>query len=231
MRPGDPTPRFEIWQAGNRIHSIDNPVRLRILRWLEHQPSRLTDLVKHVGKAKSTLSALHIPPLLEARLIEEVSNPQDARVKIYRLVGHRLGSSAVEAKELRDAVLSYVEGTGAIPLGALLRIVDPEALVASGARADYVEEIARRIGQSLARMLTHDEFETAVRELSDLLEAASLGLVETSRQGPPRVAAFRPELQPFVTRIAEEALHERFGRTVRLAVGPKRSDPGHAVRG
>lgn len=208
-------PRFEIWQVGSRIHSEDNPVRLKVLRLLEARPRRLTELVALTGKAKSTLSALHIPPLVQAGLIDESADASDARAKIYRLEGHRLGSSDVEAPKLRDAVISYVQSQGALPLPLVLGVVAPQDLVASGASAAYVEAVARRIGQTLGRSLTESKPDGVVAELSRILSGAGLGTLETVGEAIS-VRPRDPKLGRFLEALASEALSVRLGRPLAI---------------
>jgi DNA-binding transcriptional ArsR family regulator len=202
-RPKAAPTLFEIWQAGGKIASIENPVRLKILRQLEQAPRTLNELVVATRKAKPTLSALHIPPLLQTGLVVEQPDPHDGRVKWYRLVGTRLGSSAVDAAELRDAVMGFVESRGFMPLQPLLEILRPNELVK--AAPAFSDAVAARLGQLLGRMLLQKEKSKATQELSQILERSGLGTVAWSGSSL-RVAPRDPALRRFVTRVAESAL-------------------------
>ncbi|MBI2078052.1 MAG: winged helix-turn-helix transcriptional regulator [Euryarchaeota archaeon] len=203
---------FEIWQARDRIHSLDNPVRLDILRFLEDGPKTLNELVAHTGKAKSTLSALHVPPLLDGRLIEEVPDPRDARIKTYRLVGSRLAQSDIEPRKLRDAVLDYVRDNGVVPLDSLMRLLDLPALLQSGANPDYLRGVAQRAGRMFAPLLTGETRDAGARELRVVLHRHGLdGLKEGGRKSA---------VGAFAAWLIEAALEARYAepaaRTVRL---------------
>ena len=202
-RPKASPTLFEIWQAGGKIASIENPVRLKILRHLEQAPRTLNELVVATRKSKPTLSTLHLPPLLQTGLVQEQPDPHDGRVKWYRLVGTRLGSSAVDASALRDAVLGFVESRGFMPLHPLLEILRPEELV--NAAPDYADGVAGRLGTLLGRMLLQRDRAKAVHELSQVLERTGLGSAKFSA-GTLHVTPVAPALRRFVTRLAETAL-------------------------
>ena len=194
---------FEIWQAGGKIASIENPVRLKILRHLEQAPRTLNELVVATRKSKPTLSSLHIPPLLQTGLVQEQPDPHDGRVKWYKLVGTRLGSSAVDAGELRDAVLGFVESRGFMPLHPLLEILRPEELVK--AAPEYSDQVAKRFGALLGKMLLQKDKAKQAQELSQILEKTGLGTAKwtgTSFQ----VTAASPAMRRFVMRAIEAAL-------------------------
>lgn len=210
-RPKATPAAFEIWQSGRRIASIDNPVRLRILRLLEHGPKTLNELVVATRKAKPTLSSLHIPPLVQHGLVAEAPDPHDGRVKWYRLVGHRLGSSAVEPAELRDAVLGYVESRGFLPLGPLLEVLQPARLVRES--PTLADEIAERFGTLLGRMLLTKDRARATAELAQILERAGLGRVQWTGTALD-VSPSDPELRGFLTRASEAALGIRERRVL-----------------
>lgn len=202
-RPKAAPTRFEIWQAEGRIASIDNPVRLRILRQLELGPKTLKDLVALTRKAKPTLSALHLPPLIQHGLVEEAPDPHDGRVKWYKLVGSRLGSSAVDPAELRDAVLQFVQGRGFIPLQPLLEIIRPEEAVKFA--PEYADGLAVRFGTLVGRMLLQKDRARAAQELGQLLERAGLGHIRWTGTAIV-VTPTNPAFRRFLTRAAEAAL-------------------------
>lgn len=197
-------PQFEIWQAEGRILSIDDPVRIRLLRLLEQKPRTLNQLVAELDKAKSTLSGVHLPPLVEAKIVQEQTDPKDARVKWFKVAGHRLGSSDVDRARLRDAVLGYVQSSGLIPLRPLLEVLDLEGL-SRHAHAEYRRDVAKRLGRLVSRMLMARERSGRVQELSELLEREGLGHVEW--RGRRAIAKAKSlQLQPVFEDVVEAAL-------------------------
>jgi uncharacterized protein len=211
--PAAPSPAFEIWKVGDRIHSVENPVRIEILAEIEKKPLTLNHLVKITGKAKSTLSAVHLQALLQAGLVKETVDPTDARVKWYALVGSRLGASSVEKAHLRDAVLEFVNSSGLIPLGPLLEVLDIRRLVDAKSTATYTSGVAQRLGRLLGRMVMATDAKDAARELSNLFEAAGLGKLEWSGTDPKTPARATP-LQRFASATAEAAMKSWKGKSV-----------------
>lgn len=197
-------PRFEIWEAGSRIHSVDNPVRLKVLRALEARPRKLPELVRITGKAKSTLSELHVGPLVEAGLVAEHADPKDSRSKLYELRGHRLGSSDVDVPRLRASVLAYASRAGVSGPAALLRVVDPVALVAVD-EPDYVDAVAERLGRSIGEGFKGLTREKAVEALDQELRQARCGGIRIEK-GEPKSDARPPALARFAERVARNAL-------------------------
>lgn len=198
-------PRFEIWEVGQRIHSVDNPVRLRILHVLGERPRRLPEIVRLTGKAKSTLSELHVRPLVELGLISEQADPEDARSKIYRLEGQRLGSSDVDVARLRASVLAYARRAGGSATGELLRILDLPSLVQSGARPAYLDAFARRLGQALGEPLQGKKREEALAWLAQELRTAGLGTLRVDG-GTLHVEGLPKPLAQLVAAMAKAAL-------------------------
>lgn len=207
-------PGFEIWKAGPRVVSIDSPVRLQILRALEEKPRTLNHLVAITKKSKPTLSLLHVRPLLEAGLVQEAQDPHDARVKWYKLVGNRIGSSSIAPASLRDAVLDYVQASGFVPLRPLLETLDWPALV-RGPPKDYAKRVAQRLGQLMGRMLFASTREGAVEELSMILHREGLGSVSLRRGKLEWTAA--DGASDLLGELVEHALEEWSARV------PKRS--------
>lgn len=202
-RAGRAVPVFEIWRSDRGVYSIDNPVRLAILHRLERSSATLGDIVATTKKAKSTLSALHMPGLLDARLVVETPHPQDGRIKVYQLTGQRLGRSDVDATSLREAVLGFVRARGMVPLRPVLEILDPAALM----RQDpaYVTAVADRLGHVIARALSETGAKERFRELAGILEAEGI----TTLAGTPdawTAKATRPWNEAVVRRIVQAAL-------------------------
>lgn len=183
--------------------SIDNPVRIAILRAIEEKPRTLGDLVQLTKKAKSTLSTLHVKPLLQLGLIAEATDPGDARIKWYRLEARRLGASAVGQDQLRTAVLEYARKAGLLPLRTVLDIIDIAAL-AQGPPA-YAAAVGARLGAILARNLTATTVADRARELDALLQREGLGRIQMKGERPLPQAASKAQ-EPFLNALVAAAL-------------------------
>ena len=64
--------------------ALDGPVKLKILDFLKIGSRSFDEIVKHTGKAKSTIS-VHINDLKLCDLIKEHIDANDKRKKIYNL--------------------------------------------------------------------------------------------------------------------------------------------------
>lgn len=151
---------FDVYQTAAGYVAVTNEVRRAILSALASKERELNDLVKITGKAKPTLSNLHMKELLAQNLIEEIPHPTDARRKIYRLKGQRIGSSNIPIEQLRGAVKHYVSLSPlahALPLQQVL-----DVLLAGGAKSqDAVHRQAAKLGEISSHLLVAPD----VREL------------------------------------------------------------------
>lgn len=143
--------QFDVYQSDAGYVAVTNEVRRAILAALLKKERDLNELVKITGKAKPTLSNLHMRELLAQKLIEELPHPTDARRKIYRIRGQRIGSSSVPLEELRGAVKQYVTTS---PLAHALRLQQVfDVILAAGPRAqDVVERQGARLGEVSAHL-------------------------------------------------------------------------------
>ncbi len=66
------------------LGALADPHRRRVIELLSVEPRRAGDLAREVGLAPPSMSR-HLRALREARLVDEVSPMDDARVRIYRL--------------------------------------------------------------------------------------------------------------------------------------------------
>lgn len=144
---------FEIYQTEAGYVAVTNEVRRKILAALTKKERDLNDLVKITGKAKPTLSNLHVRELLTQHLVEELPHPTDQRKKLYRLKAQRIGSSNVPIDQLRGAVKHYVSLSPlahALPLQNVL-----DVLLAAGPRSeDAVQRQATKLGEISSHLFT-----------------------------------------------------------------------------
>lgn len=170
---------FTIYGTAKGYVAVTNPVRQRILKHLEDGERTLTDLVKLTGKAKSTLSAVHLRDLLHTGLVEERAHADDSRVKLYRLAGRRIGSSSVPIDDLRDAVRNYVassQGGLALPLVSIVDAFDKLPAM----RPDelrWVGLVGERLGSLAAMHLKAEQPAPLLRELGEVWRRDGLGTV------------------------------------------------------
>lgn len=169
---------FEIYQSDAGYVAVTNEVRRKILGALIKKDRELNELVKITGKAKPTLSNLHMRELLSQNLIEELPHPTDARKKIYRIKGQRIGSSSVPIEQLRGAVKHYVSLSPlahAVPLQQVL-----DVLLAGGAKAhDPLKRQAAKLGEISSQLLAAPDLRELLPRVAAYWERE--GITRTAR--------------------------------------------------
>lgn len=169
---------FEIYQTDAGYVAVTNEVRRKILSALAKKERDLTELVKITGKAKPTLSNLHVRELLAQKLVEERPHPTDARKKIYTLKGQRIGSSNVPLEQLRGAVKHYVSISPlahAVPLQQVL-----DVLLSAGSKAgDVVQRQGRKLGELSAHLVAAPDARELLPRLGAYWERE--GITRTAR--------------------------------------------------
>lgn len=168
---------FSIYATDDGYAAVTNPVRRRILDALESEERTLGDLVEITDRAKSTLSAVHLKELRERGLVTERPDPDDGRVKLYGLQGHRVGSSSLDVDTLRDAVREYAvspEGGLAVPLSgiyeAFARLPDLD-----DKERRWVRLLGERLGAVTSSEFSADEPAALLNELGDVWQREGLG--------------------------------------------------------
>lgn len=183
---------FDIYQTAAGYTAVTNAVRRQILDALEQRDRELPDLVKLTGKAKPTLSNIHMRDLLEKGLIEERPHPTDARRKVYRLVARRIGRSNVPLEQLRGAVKHYVSMSPlayAVPFSALVGIL--AAGHAAGGK-DAIRAQARALGETASHLFTAAGTRDVMTAVAGFWERE--GIARTARMDFERLE-FEVELQ------------------------------------
>ncbi|AKB20063.1 MULTISPECIES: V4R domain-containing protein [unclassified Methanosarcina] len=87
-----PETKTEFFFTERGLIAVDSPVKLQILNLLREEPKAFDEIVKYTAKAKSTIS-VHLNNLRSCKLVEEISDPEDRRKKIYSLNSQYLGCS------------------------------------------------------------------------------------------------------------------------------------------
>lgn len=163
---------FEIYQTAAGVTAVTNSVQRQIMGALAKGDQQLPTLVELTGKAKPTLSSIHMKELLNRELIEEVPHPTDSRRKIYRAIAKRVGSSSLPVDALRSAVKQYAAANAkpGIPLVFVL-----EGLAAANdAPRKVLEAQAIVIGRACAGKWAGEGMSYA-KSFSQYLEQETLG--------------------------------------------------------
>lgn len=179
-----PSPRvveaneFDVYQTSAGYVAVTNEVRRAILVALSKKERDLNELVKITGKAKPTLSNLHMKELLAQNLIEEIPHPTDARRKIYRMKGQRIGSSNIPIDQLRGAVKHYVSLSPLAHALPLQQVFD--VILSGGARSgDVVHKQAAKLGEISSNLLVAPDLRELLPRVAAYLERE--GITRTAR--------------------------------------------------
>lgn len=140
--------QFDIYQGPVGVTAVTNPVQRQILRALADGDLQLPDLVELTGKAKSTLSSIHMKELLSRELIAEAPHPSDSRRKVYSLVGRPMAATPENRPKAAVPRATSVAGPG-LSIAAVLQVIG-----AAPARAtSVVEAQAGALGEAVAPRL------------------------------------------------------------------------------
>lgn len=162
---------FDIYQTAKGFVAVTNPTRRGILDALTRADADLGRLVKCTGKAKPTLSSVHMRALLADDLVAEYPHPTDARRKFFRLAARRIGMSSVPIEELRGALRHYTRDARgpSIPLGAALDIATCE-----GVPPHVLERQSRLVGEHAAGYVGPAEPHETMAHIANMLDQAGV---------------------------------------------------------
>lgn len=169
-----PTPNFDIYEVDGEYLAITNDVRRQILDALAEGEKQLPDLVELTGKAKATLSSIHLKELVDQGLVEGRTHPEDSRKKLFGLAGRKIGSSNVPLEQLRESVKEYVS---VAPMAARFPLsITFDALAAAPEETDgeVLEAQARRLGLLVGGLLEGQSDRDLLLEVSELVEREGL---------------------------------------------------------
>lgn len=183
---------FDIYQTERGYVAITNDVRRQILEALAQEDRQLPELMEITGKAKPTLSSVHMKQLLADGLVTEAVHPEDSRKKVYTLAGRKIGSSSIPVEQLRSAVSDYVQIS---PLTAQFPLsVAFEALASApeGTNGPVLETQAATLGAHAAHLFEAGEARDLLMayvgflEKHDIAEVVTIDLEEHTLALVPR---------------------------------------------
>lgn len=96
-------------RAGGRTLRVSTPSYILLVRLHECEPQRASELARHLGLDKSTMSR-HIAALEREGLIERVEDPADGRAALVRLSAEGRSSLTEARTERREALFGLLAG-------------------------------------------------------------------------------------------------------------------------
>lgn len=152
------TGQFDIYQSAVGVTAVTSPVQRQILEALAESDLQLPEIVELTGKAKSTLSSIHMKELLNRELVQELPHPTDSRRKIYRLIGRpmrsdRNGDAAPGSVTPRAATTpptpAIPTGAPGLPLAGVFQVLAAAPESAQHAVDVQAEELGRRYAKRI----------------------------------------------------------------------------------
>ncbi|MGB1585734.1 MAG: hypothetical protein ACPHID_01655 [Thermoplasmatota archaeon] len=150
--------------------AVTNPVQRQILEALGQNDLQLPDLVELTGKAKSTLSSIHVRELLRRELVEELPHPSDSRRKIYRLVGRPMKASESGRMPEMRSLPTRPAPTGGINLATVFQVLAAAPLEAH----TVMDQQARALGARYASRLASTDATGFAHALTRFVEEERL---------------------------------------------------------
>lgn len=212
-------PNFEIWSGSHGVLVIDNPVRRQILRALSEAPRSLTEMVQVTGKAKSTLSAIHMPELVDAGLVVEKRHPDDSRILVYELVGRQVATGSHGEDHVESALAREREIQRSSDFRSSWALIEPATAGARDNAADLLDHLAHQVARRWAATLRETRFPAFIHELAEHLGRAGIGrITAVSPMGHHfRLEGLPLAERPFFALVLRHLAAEKAGLSVDVA--------------
>ncbi|RAP52601.1 MAG: hypothetical protein BZ138_02880 [Methanosphaera sp. rholeuAM270] len=174
--------KIKIYSTNKGIKVVDSPIKIQILNILEGQVSE-ADIVKHVGKSKSTIS-VHLKNLIEEGIISFKSHPLDRRSKLFYIVAEYIG-------EIYPNQIIYQMPEINSPLSDKEKLFTEvfrqykSILLMHGLQLEPLEVKAGvKIGKSLYSTLSFQNFDELIKAIVDKFEQLGMGHIKVSSDNP-----------------------------------------------
>ncbi|AAM04872.1 TPA: ArsR family transcriptional regulator [Methanosarcina acetivorans] len=167
-----PETKTEFFYTERGLIAVDSPVKLQILNFLREEPKSFDEIVKCTAKAKSTIS-VHLNNLRTCELVEENSDPEDRRKKIYSLTSQYMGCSQEPFLEHYRSLLKKVAENGNDRfcfMEALFHVLRFGFEAYGIDNAPVVRMIGRDIGKCLSANFESNTPEALFREIATFME-------------------------------------------------------------
>lgn len=175
----------EIYSTTEGAVIIKSHVKNRIIHLLLKEDMTLNDISRELDKAKSTVS-VHLSDLKDLGIIEERTDPEDSRKKIFLLNSKPLGGSQIPYEKHYKEILENLREAENDKYGFLKSLFHliRFGLISFGLDVHpALKEIGRDAGRSLAKDFGSNEIDTLLNEISEFWEDTGLGHMEVVGEG------------------------------------------------
>lgn len=177
----DTLPSVGFFASGRGVHSIDSPVKMKILSMLKEGDMSFDDIVLNLGKAKSTVS-VHLKWLTSEGVITSWSDPADSRRKIFSMDAVFIGGASPDKRVPVNAEDNEIYPIGEDNTGNFFRFILKTIRVTflrEGITIDPLLQAAGyTVGKSIFEHVKADSNEEFLSKISEFWVNHSLGRIE-----------------------------------------------------
>ncbi|ABE51627.1 V4R domain-containing protein [Methanococcoides burtonii] len=182
----EPDGQTALFSTQNGIIAIEGPVKLQIMELLYETAQSFDDIVKHTGKAKSTIS-VHLKDLKASNLLEEHVDPDDRRKKTYVMCSQYTACSQKPVfdhyrKNLEEFTTSF-DSEGGL-LRSMFRTVQSGFHANGFNQTPIMENIGQDIGMKIAETFTSTYIEGLFEEVTDYWQKNEMGKLTVRSYDP-----------------------------------------------
>lgn len=182
----EPDGQTALFSTLNGIIAIDGPVKLQIMEFLYENAQSFDDIVKHTGKAKSTIS-VHLKDLKASHLLEEHVDPDDRRKKTYVMCSQYAACSQKPVfdhyrKNLEDFTSNF-DSEGEL-LRSMFQTVQSGFQAQGFNHTPIMENIGQDIGMKIAETFTSTDNEGLFEEVADYWQKHKMGKLTVGSYDP-----------------------------------------------
>ena len=182
--------RTALFSNGNGFVALNSPVKIQILDFLKISSRSFDEIVKHTGKAKSTVS-VHLNDLRSSGLVEEEYDPDDKRRKTYHLKCEHMAHSQTPILKHYRNVLETLASPRLEKHGCFkcfFRAIQ-FGFDAHGINSDPImRKVGRDIGISISSTFASKDIEFLVEELAAFWKRYQMGTMYVQSREPLVIA-------------------------------------------
>jgi predicted hydrocarbon binding protein/DNA-binding HxlR family transcriptional regulator len=182
--------RTALFSNGNGFVALNSPVKIQILDFLKISSRSFDEIVKHTGKAKSTVS-VHLNDLRSSGLVEEEYDPDDKRRKTYHLKCEYMAHSQPPILKHYRNVLETLASPRLEKHGCFkcfFRAIQ-FGFDAHGINSDPImRKVGRDIGISISSNFTSKDTEFLIKELAEFWKRYQMGTMYVENREPLVIA-------------------------------------------
>ena len=178
--------KFELYATESKVVTIDDPIKIKIIHFLQNSERHFNEIVRFTGKAKSTISK-HLESLENDKLIVSNKDPTDSRKKIYKIKATLLGRATKSKPALKNKTLQDIYSSSDGPFNFMSLIFRSiryifDSLGMKAKPTFYL--MGKQIGYEISRKLVSTELNDLLQEIAKFWEKNQLGEVKILQKNP-----------------------------------------------